>query len=129
MQVLVYARLTELSDSETMRYSPSPVGLQLPGAAIITIATPHWTVRPPAVTLVPITHDIIEGWRVPHGNKEAGAPAYQVYFSVLLVHSQASVHCHVERPSPSLGSSCPGQVHPCPAKYAIPRGPGTSPAA
>lgn len=77
MEVLVYARLTELSASETVGYSLSTVGLQLPGVAIIIIVPPHWTVRPSAVTLVPIIHDVIEGWRVPHGNKETGAPTYQ----------------------------------------------------
>lgn len=46
------------------------------GVAVSIAVTPCWPAGPRAVTLALITHDSIEGWRVPH--KEAGAPKYQL---------------------------------------------------
>lgn len=67
------------------------MGLGLP---LLSIVTPYLTNGPPAVSLVLVIHDLVNGCRGSHGRKEAGILTFP--FMSQYSGSQARVHHHTE---------------------------------
>lgn len=80
------------------------VGLGLP---LLSMVTPYLTNRPPAISLVPVIHVLVNGCRGSHGGKEQEPP---FPFMSQYPGSQARVHHHTEPGSLSVVFL----VYPCP---------------
>ena len=56
------------------------VGLGLP---LLSVVTPYLTNRPPAVSLVPVIHVLVNGCRGSHGGKDQEPPGFHLCPSTL----------------------------------------------